>query len=230
MRIGMNSIAKLAAAVLLAACGSEGKISPDAGTVDGDTDTDTETETDTETGDSEVGFDFEDIHLDDWGDCESNDWVFEPPVSQAFSFEDNGWTAVELHGYLRKLAPYVYLDVQTWTEGDAAYPLDQDIDLSAEVANIFECESCVLFFEACNNPNPGEQECTRVYWAEQGTLRITARGTALGESLIGSLTDVVFHESQINYEDGTVTPVEDGEEICVHLYEFDEELVEYSER
>ena len=223
-------LAALFATGVPAGCGSEGEIDPDAGTdADTDADADTDTETDTDTGDTEVGFDFEDIEIDDWGDCEANDWVFDPPVSQAFTFVDGDWTATELHGYLRKAAPYVYLDVQTWTEGEATYPLDTAIDLGAETANIYQCESCVLFFEACDNPEPGEQECTRIYWPASGTLEISARGTALGEQLTGTLTDVVFQEATLDTDSGDVTLVDGGAEVCVHLYDFDEELVEYEQ-
>jgi len=178
--------------------------------------------------DTVTGLEISDIYLESWGDCEDNDWDYQPPVHNAYYQVDGDWENVELHGYLRKTIPYVYLDVQTWTQNDEEFTLNTAIDLSEEINYLF-CNSCVKYFDECDDVTTGSQECEKVYWATEGTLTVSARDEEIGGAFEGTLTDVVFREIQmpLSSAEGEIEFVDGGQEICIKEYTFEETIEEF---
>jgi len=182
---------------------------------------------DPEEVDTVNGLELSDIYLSHWGDCDKNTWTYEPPVHNAYFQEEKEWKNVELHGYFRKLVPYVYLDIQTWTKNDDQYQLNTPVDLSGELDSA-NCANCVKYFEECDDISTGKQKCETVYWAAEGTLTITQRDAEIGGAFKGVLKDVLFKEVQMPLpSSGKIVFVKDGQQLCVKEYKFEETIEQY---
>ena len=123
----------------------------------------------------------------------------------ALSGEDNPYDAVSISIYSEYNGPT--------TPG--TYSLDG--------INFQDCGLCLTAYSDC-----GEGGCQKQFYAQEGTVEITALGTAAGETFSARLIDVKFEEVTIS-DDLVSTPVAGGEMWCAGDFSFEETLVEDSD-
>ena len=90
---------------------------------------------------------------------------------------------------------------------------------SLDGINYKDCGLCLLAGTGCD----GGQNCSKVFYASEGTVNVTSLGAAEGETLAGLLEGVVFEEVTIA-EDYTSTPVSGGDTWCFNEYAFNETI------
>ena len=90
---------------------------------------------------------------------------------------------------------------------------------SLDGINYADCGLCLLAFSGCNG-----QQCEKTWYAEAGSVDITAIGTGVGQQFAATLHDVVFDEVTINDTTWVSTPVPGGQTWCVGEYAYDEEI------
>lgn len=113
--------------------------------------------------------------------------------------------------------PVTYLSVQIYQ--DAPYHGPDSTGTSILTDDPYEtCGLCVLVYEDC-----GTSSCTRTYLARSGTLDITSIGTT-GDTLAGTLSNAQLAEVTIDSTTRESEWVEDGLEICLGTYMFDETI------
>lgn len=86
-------------------------------------------------------------------------------------------------------------------------------DFEIQDVNFDSCTTCVLLRVQCEQ---GSTDCAQKFLADAGTVRIET----VGDELVGELIDVHLYEVTVD-EDGTSTPVADGETRCIESYEID---------
>lgn len=111
-------------------------------------------------------------------------------------------------GYSSEAEPFDILSVQLYTES----PTPGSFSITA--ANYSECETCVLVFGDCTGDS-----CAKTFLAYEGSVSLTEWGTATGEPLTGTLTNVKLVQVEI---DGSFvsTPVPGGETWCIDSASF----------
>jgi hypothetical protein len=111
--------------------------------------------------------------------------------------------------------PVTYLSVQIHQDPTRGGPTEPS-GYVLTGAPTESCGVCVLVYEECSM-----SACERVYLARRGKIVLEALGD-VGESLAGRLVDVQLAEVEIDPADGSSEWVEDGGEVCIGSYEFDE--------
>jgi hypothetical protein len=113
--------------------------------------------------------------------------------------------------------PVTYLSIQIYQDAPYHGPDSTGTVLLSGVP--YEtCGLCVLVYETC-----GASTCARTYLARSGSLRITSIGTD-GERFAGVLHDLKLAEATIDSTTRASTWVEDGREMCIGHYTFDETI------
>ncbi len=113
--------------------------------------------------------------------------------------------------------PVTYLSLQMYQ--DAPYHGPTETGIYTLTGLPYEtCGLCVLVYADC-----GTSTCGTTYLARSGVLEITHIGTS-GERLAGTLTNARLDEVTINSTTRESDWVEDGDQICIGSYAFDETI------
>jgi hypothetical protein len=113
--------------------------------------------------------------------------------------------------------PVTYLSIQVYQ--DAPYHGPTGPGIQTLTGTPYEtCGLCVLVYEDC-----GTSTCGATYLARSGLLTITHIGTS-GERLAGTLSNARLDEVTINSTTRESEWVEDGGQICIGSYAFDETI------
>jgi len=113
--------------------------------------------------------------------------------------------------------PVTYLSIQMYQ--DAPYHGPTEAGIYTLTGTAYEaCGLCVLVYEDC-----GTSTCGTTYLARSGVLAITHIGTS-GDRLAGVLTNARLDEVTINSTTRESHWVEDGDQICLGSYAFDETI------
>jgi hypothetical protein len=116
--------------------------------------------------------------------------------------------------------PVTYLSIQIYQDPPYRGPVASGIfTLTGQPYET--CGLCVLVHEGC-----GTSSCERTYLAQSGTLHITDIGE-VGGTFAGTLTGATLAEVTINSTTRESTWVEEGDEICLGSYTFDETIAGY---
>lgn len=110
-------------------------------------------------------------------------------------------------------APVDTLTIDTYSDfsgasGPGTYALKAE--------NFADCGNCVLAHAGCDE---NLSNCTKLFYAQGGTLEITTWGAA-GEHFTGTLTGAVLYEATID-ENDVSTLVPGGETWCIDSFAFD---------
>ena len=113
--------------------------------------------------------------------------------------------------------PVTYLSIQIYQ--DAPYHGPTGPGINTLTGMPYEtCGLCVLVYEDCTTST-----CGAIYLARSGVLDIASIGES-GDTLAGVLTNARFDEVTINSTTRQSEWVEDGEQICIGSYTFDETI------
>ena len=88
-------------------------------------------------------------------------------------------------------------------------------EYSVNGTNYSDCGNCILAFSGCSDPT---QPCEKTYFADLGSLNISAIGEA-GSMMTGTI-NATFREVTIDGQSFQSTPVQGGETWCINDYAF----------
>jgi len=208
--INRGLVALAASALVLAACRDPGSDSdPDA---DADTDADADLAPDRDDGPEVDGAPdgSHDAEADRTpGDCSRSAFAagHEAATVEEFGIEYGALTSTALPFDTLRVAIYREYEGPT---APGTYSLDG--------FNFADCGLCVLVLAGC-----GAEQCEKIFYAEQGTVEITALGS-LGDRFAARLTGVVLDEVTIDETTFVSTRVPGGETWCIDGHAFDQEI------